>query len=353
MTQRSIEGVVSSTAYPSQTTETALSKFAECHVHELSRLGGREQFKEFLTNDCQNTNNIIGNSSKTHAQITPDFTSVDLEQLKQKAYNFNRWATIPEGVIPLTAADSDFPIATPIKEALEEYVNQGYMNYGPASGLPQLRKAIARNRSISPDKVFVTNSAASSMFLIAQYCLSPGDEVICPDPVDFLFQRAIENAGGIVKQYELVPPRGADSSGLDHWTFRTEEASDLISSRTKMIAICNPHNPIGRVWTAEEIKQLCDIAVYHNLLIWSDEVWADISYVPFHSTASLSKEYESRTFTVTESSKGYGLAGMRLGAVLCPTKQDAEALAKISLAEDTAYGVPVLSQVAGTAALKR
>jgi aspartate/methionine/tyrosine aminotransferase len=280
-----------------------------------------------------------------------DDSQIDLDQLRRKAYNY-RWATVPDDVIPLTAADSDFPVARPIREAMAKYINEGYMNYTPPMGLPSLREAIVNHRRLqSMNQVFVTDSAASAMFLVAQYCLRhPGDEVLCPDPVDFLFQRSIEQAGGKVVRYALSAPSQSNGS---LWKLDADVISSLITHRTKMIAICNPHNPVGRVWTVAEIRQLCDIAKRNHLLLWSDEVWADITYTPFTPTAEISRQYDIDTFTVIGFSKGYGLAGLRIGAILCPTSADAEAISKLSLANDTAYGTASVSQVAAQAALER
>lgn len=224
------------------------------------------------------------------------------------------------------------------------------MNYGPAKGLPDLREAIARQRGASSKCVFIANSAASAMFLVAKYCLSPGDEVLLSDPVDFLFQRAIENAGGVVVRYALTPPL---LSSEQHWTFSVDDLIPLVTDKTKMIAICNPHNPVGKVWDYLVISELCALASRFGLTLWSDEVWADISYVPFTPTAQIAQRFGVKTFTVIGFSKGYALAGLRIGAVISPVESDIDAISSLSLAEDTAYGVSVLSQVAAQAALEK
>jgi aspartate/methionine/tyrosine aminotransferase len=289
---------------------------------------------------------------RTDGNIIDEYTfshsDVDEQQLSQKAYNY-RWATVPSDTIPLTAADCDFPIAKPIRDAMIQYVHEGYMNYGPAKGLPALREMIATHRNTSSSCVFIANAAASAMFLVAKYCLSPGDEVLLSDPVDFLFQRAIENAGGVVVRYALKPP----SQSNEHWTFNVNDLVPLITNKTKMIAICNPHNPVGKVWNDQAISELCALASRFNLTLWSDEVWADISYVPFTPTETIAKRFGTKTFTVIGFSKGYGLAGLRIGAVISPMETDTDAISSLSLAEDTAYGVSVLSQVAAQAALEK
>lgn len=348
-----------------QTTDVALIKFIRARQVEVNNIihAGRRMLRDFIdgsseyaelpyvkdiTRGCSSNNT---SSEEVVERAVFDDSQIDLDQLQRKAYNY-RWATVPDNVIPLTAADSDFPVAKPIREAMAKYIDEGYMNYTPPMGLPSLREAIANHRQLqSMNQVFVTDSAASAMFLVAQYCIRhPGDEVLCPDPVDFLFQRSIEQAGGKVVRYALSAP--SQSKGA-LWKFDADVISSLITHRTKMIAICNPHNPVGRVWTVAEIRQLCDIAKRNHLLLWSDEVWADITYKPFTPTAEIARQYDIDTFTVIGFSKGYGLAGLRIGAILCPTPVDAEAISKLSLANDTAYGTASVSQVAAQAALER
>ncbi|MEZ4381333.1 MAG: aminotransferase class I/II-fold pyridoxal phosphate-dependent enzyme [Nannocystaceae bacterium] len=276
---------------------------------------------------------------------------VDLDVLRQRAHNY-RWAEVEEDVIPLTAADSDFPIAAEIRGAMAAYIDSGYMSYGPNHGLPIFRatvaETLARRRGIpcAPAAVFAANSAASAMFLVAKALLQPGDEVLIADPVDFLFERSVVAAGGIVRRFAVDLERGM--------TVDVDAVEALIGPRTRMIAICNPHNPLGRVWSREELAALAELALRHDLQILSDEVWSDVVFdAPMISVAALSPEIAARTHTVYGFSKGYGLAGLRLGVVLCPSPAAAERLAEISHADATAYGVATLSQIAGVAALTR
>ncbi len=273
---------------------------------------------------------------------------VNLSVLRQRAFNY-RWATLPEHVIPLTAADSDFPVCQHITQALQQYVEVGYLPYAPAEGLPEFRAAasqyLASKRELeSPvERIFVTDSAASGLYLVAQHCLQPGDEALIADPVDFLFERSVLSAGGTVKRYTLQGERP---------TFQIEQLESLITPRTKLFGLCSPHNPLGRVWTRQELEQIGDFCLRHNLWILSDEVWAEVVYQPFKhiSIASLSREIAKKTFVVSGFSKAYGLAGLRLGTLLSPTVEAHQAIVQRCGATDTAYGVSSLSQIAGTAA---
>ena len=276
--------------------------------------------------------------------------NINLSILKQRAYN-HRWAVQENGVIPLTAADSDFPVADTITAAMQEYLASGYLPYSPAAGLPEFLQVAAstlqqrKNMFCTSDHIMATNSAASALYLVAKYVLNPGDEALIADPVDFLLEKSVVAAGGRVKRYGL--------DAANNYGFDVDEIVSLITpGKTKLISICNPHNPLGRVWTPGELGQLAEIALQYNLWILSDEVWSDIVYAPHRhtATASLSAEIAERTFSVFGFSKGYGLAGLRLGMLVCPSPAVRQDLLQLSHAQETAYGVSSLSQIAGMAA---
>lgn len=290
--------------------------------------------------------------------LTGDFSDqlfsddkVNLAVLRNRAFNF-RWATLAEDTIPLTAADSDFPISQEISNAVQAYIGQGYLPYGPAGGLPHFRDTVAQhyltkhNVSCRADQVLATDSAASALYLVANFALSLGDEAIIADPVDFLFERSVVAAGGVVRRFKL------DRS--QNFAFDPAQIESLINNKTRLLSICNPHNPSGRVWKRTELETLCEIALKHRLWIMSDEVWADIVYSDndFCSVASISPEIASRTFTIYGFSKGYGLAGLRAGVLICPDVDTSQVVLAQSHADETAYGVSTLSQIAGIAAIE-
>ena len=257
---------------------------------------------------------------------------------------------MPEGVIPLTAADPDFPSAPEIAEALNRFISDRYLCYGPAEGLTEFKESVAdyfrekRNIPANPSFIFPVDSAAFGIYLICRAFLKPGDEAIIFDPVDFLFRYSIEALGG--KAVPLAIPPG--NQPVDF-----EKLEKLITPRTKMICLCNPLNPTGKVFTREELLELGDIAVKHNLIIMSDEIWSDIVFTPheYTSIASLSEEIRNQTVTVTGFSKSYGLAGLRIGAVMASSATHFKVLIDSSMHHSTVHGANVLGQVAASTAL--
>lgn len=278
-----------------------------------------------------------------------DPTLIDLPILRKRAYNL-RWATVPEDVIPLTAADPDMPCAPQIAEAIARFARERYFCYGPPEGQPAFRESMAgyfrekRHIPASPASIFPVDSAAFGIYLTCKAFLAAGDEAIIFDPVDFLFRYSIEAVGA--RAIPLAIPPGDAPVDFD----RLER---LVTRRSRMICVCNPLNPTGKVFTREELVRFGELAVKHNLVILSDEVWSDITFPPnsYTSIASLGKEISDRTVTVTGFSKSHGLAGLRIGAVMATNREHYDLLLNASLHKATVHGANLLSQVAATAAL--
>lgn len=274
---------------------------------------------------------------------------IDFAALARGAYNL-RWAEVEEGVIPLTAADSDFPAPEPVRAALARALRAGYLNYAPAAGLPEFRQAAAEHYArrdgveLAPGRVVAVDSAASGMAALARAHLAPGDEMLVWDPVDFLFAHAAEAAGAKAVRVPFAKEGPLD---FDAW----ERA---ITPRTRMIGVCQPHNPFGRVLARAELERILDIAERHDLWIMSDEVWSDIVHAPHRHVAflALGERARRRTLVVHGLSKSYGLAGLRIGCAILPDEESARRFVEKSGALHTSYGAATLSQVAAVSAWK-
>lgn len=274
---------------------------------------------------------------------------IDFQILQNRAYNL-RWASVPNDVIPLTAADPDFKCAQVIQEAIENYTHGGYFSYAPAEGLPEFKEAASsffeskRNLKIHPSQILPVDSAAYGIYLVCKSLLNSGDEAIIFDPVDFLFQYSIENLGARPVRFSIPP-------GTEQVDFSNLEK--LITKKTKLICLCNPLNPTGKVFKRDELELLGQIALKHNLIILSDEIWSDIVFGPnqFTSIASISEEIANHVITVSGFSKSYGLAGLRIGLVTTSNKDLFNLIFHKSLHQSTVHGANSLGQIAAAAAL--
>ena len=276
---------------------------------------------------------------------------IDLSVLKKRAYNL-RWATQPEGVIPLTAADPDFPCAPEITEAISKHISDRYFSYGPSQGLPELRESIARyysqkrNLELNPDFILPVDSAAFGIYVASKAILKPGDEAIIFDPVDFLFRYSVESVGATAIPFPIHPESQVPDFDL---------MESLITPACKMICLCNPLNPSGKVFTKTELLRIGELAEKYNLTILSDEIWSDIVFSPTNYTciSSISEAISNRTIIVHGFSKSYGLAGLRIGMLATGSKKLYDVLFENSLHQSTVHGVNVLSQIAAIAALDK
>ena len=217
---------------------------------------------------------------------------IEPQLLRERAFNL-RWATVDPDVIPLTAADPDFPVAHEIRQAIAAHAAEGVLGYGPTEGFDGFRAAVARmlsSRSVSarPDQILATDGAASALWAACRAVLGPGDEALTFDPIDFLLPHCSEQAGATVVRCPLE--RGT-------WVIAEGALEQRITEHTRAILLCNPHNPTGRVLRVDELRRIGDLAIAHDLVIINDEVWADIILgdVEMTSIASLSPEIAERT----------------------------------------------------------
>ena len=276
---------------------------------------------------------------------------VNIEALKAKAYN-GRWAEVEQGVIPLTAADPDFPVAHEITDAIIDYLKDGYLSYTPHTGLESFKHSIARyintykSEEVDPALVLPIDSAARGMYVIAESVLSLGDEVIVFDPVDYLFRESSLSAGASITLFPAkVVNDSIDVSSLESY----------VTPKTKMICLCNPHNPLGLVYSKEDLDTILTIANKYDLWIMNDEIWSDIVYKekPFISILSFGKERNKKTLSVFGFSKSFGVAGLRAGALYAHEQTIFDTLLEKSQVKTTAGGIASLSQIGAMAALEK
>lgn len=277
-------------------------------------------------------------------------TSVKMEVLRKRAYNM-RWAEQEEGVIPLTAADSDFPPAPEIAQSLIDYINGGYFCYVPHRGMQEFKDSVSRalklrkNEDVSPDLILPIDSAARGMDVIAHTVLQPGDEAIVFDPVDFLFKTSMEAAGAKIILYPMrLRPDGS---------INFDDLEQYITPKTKMLGLCNPHNPLGKVYPLEDLEHILSLSEKYGFYIMNDEIWSDIVYpdAKFHSILELGADRNRRTLSVFGFSKSFGIAGLRAGCVYCQDGELFERVLSASMVDSTIGGISSLSQIAGIACM--
>ncbi|PHH59288.1 hypothetical protein CDD81_3412 [Ophiocordyceps australis] len=205
------------------------------------------------------------------------------------------------------------------KEAVERVdCNQ----YAPPKGRPRLRKAIADSyspfwgRKIDADsEVVVTTGANEGMLSAFMAFIEPGDEVIVFEPFFDQYISNIEMAGGKVVYVPMHPPSSGSTktTSAAEWTVDFGQLEQAITPKTKMLVLNTPHNPVGKVYSKQELQRIGDLCVKNEVLIISDEVYDRLYYVPFVRIATLSPEIERLTLTVGSAGKNFYATGWRVG----------------------------------------
>ncbi len=230
-------------------------------------------------------------------------------------------------IIPMWVADMDLPVARPITEALKKRIEHEL--YGYPIPLPYSTLIAVINRmkrkydwDIKPEWVVTTPGVVPAMHIAIRSFTTPGDAVIYQEPVYYHFQRAIEGSGcqGAVNLLTLKNGRyEIDYKDLAE-KFQPKTGMYPTPSRAKMLLLCNPHNPVGRVWTREELVKMGEITISNDAVVVSNEIHCEILYkgyqhIPF---ASISETFEQNSIVCMSPSKTFNVAGLEASVIIIP-----------------------------------
>lgn len=256
-----------------------------------------------------------------------------------------KWDRYEEDVLPLWVADMDFAAPEPVILALEERVAHGVFGYGAAPDdlyqVIQERLAGLYGWRVKRDEIFFVPGVVSGFNLACRAVGAPGDEVLVEAPVYPPMLEAPGNAGRVCKVVPLAEGRQRYEHDFDAF----EQA---ITGRSALFLLCNPHNPVGRVFETAELERLAEMCLRHDIVICSDEIHCDLIYsghqhVPI---ASLGPEVAARTITFFAPSKTFNIAGLSCSVGVV---QDPELRGRL---EQTGAGlVPGVNVLGYTAAL--
>lgn len=223
-----------------------------------------------------------------------------------------KWQHYGPDVLPLWVAEMDFPLAEPIKRAIEDLIAKDDLGYPQFSGLPGLKEAVCRRLesrygyATEPEQVMLLGSTGAGLNLSVHAFTEPGDEVLLLTPLYPPFKMAAERADRVAVEVEL-------KCGDEQYEIDFEALESAVSDRSRLLMLCNPHNPVGRVFTLPELERLADFAQRHDLLIVSDDLHADIlldgTHIPI---ASLSPEVAQRTVTFYGPTKAFNIPGLKI-----------------------------------------
>ncbi|WP_024820335.1 pyridoxal phosphate-dependent aminotransferase [Arthrobacter sp. 31Y] len=227
------------------------------------------------------------------------------------------WST--PGAIVLSIGEPGFALPRHILDAGIACLARDETNYTPNAGIPALREAFAarfreqQSLAIGAERVYVVDGAQQGLHFAMSLLLSPGDEILIPNPGYPTFAMTSRLLHAVPVQYPLYPKNDFQP--------HIEDIEALITARTRVIVLNSPSNPLGAVISEKATRELVELAVRHDLWIISDECYEAFTFdVPHVSPARFDSEVpgEARVFTSLTLSKTYGLTGLRIGALICP-----------------------------------
>ena len=242
------------------------------------------------------------------------YDRVSLEHLRARPGA--KWKYYPEDVLPLWVAEMDFPLAEAVKDAIRERLDADDLGYPMPDGVPGLREAVVArfaerfDVTFAPERVALVGTTGTSLALAARAFAGPGDEVLLLTPLYPPFKRAVETAGRSPVEVELA-------LGPNGYTIDFDALEAAVTPATRMLMVCNPHNPVGRVFTQDEVEGLASFALRHNLWVVSDDLHADLIFEGRHRPiAGVSDAIAQRTVTLYGPTKAFNVPGLKISFAL-------------------------------------
>jgi aspartate aminotransferase len=219
-------------------------------------------------------------------------------------------------IVDLSVGEPDFPTPPSVVEAGKDALDAGHTGYTASTGIPALRDAIVEKLSDdglshSPEEIIVTPGGKQALYEVFQALIDDGDEVVLLDPAWVSYEAMAKLAGGSLSRVDLSPHGFQLEPALD-------ALAQTLSDDTELLVINSPSNPTGAVFSEAALRGVRDLAVDHDIMVISDEIYKEVTYgVDAVSLGSL-KGMGDRTITLNGFSKAYSMTGWRLGYFSAP-----------------------------------
>ncbi|MFC0211477.1 aminotransferase class I/II-fold pyridoxal phosphate-dependent enzyme [Paenibacillus chartarius] len=251
-------------------------------------------------------------------------------------------------IISLGVGEPDFSTPWHVREAVVLSLERGKTKYTPNSGIPELREAIAEylytnfHTPYEPkDEVLVTVGGSEAIDLALRALITPGDEILIPEPCYISYSPIVTIGGG-----KAV---GIETSAKHNFKLQASELEAAITPRSKVLILCYPSNPTGGIMTREDLLPLVEVIQKHDLLVISDEIYAELTYGTKHTSIASLPGMRDRTILVSGFSKAFAMTGWRMGYA-CGHREIISAMLKIH--QYTVMCAPTMGQVAALEALR-
>lgn len=245
---------------------------------------------------------------------------IDRKNTRCLKYDFAVKRGMPEDVLPLWVADMDFETSSYIEDALTERVKEGIFGYSDVQTpyFEIIRDWMVRHHDWEPQEKWLikTPGVVFALAMAVKAYTDPGDKVLLQQPVYYPFSEVITDNGREVVSNDLVLTEDGTYK-IDFADFEKK----IIANGIKLFLLCSPHNPVGRVWTKEELETIGDICVKHGVTVVSDEIHNDFIWEGKHTVfACIKREFADISITCTSPSKTFNLASMLISNIFIPNQ---------------------------------
>lgn len=270
-------------------------------------------------------------------------TVIDRKGTRSLKYDFAVRRGKPENVLPLWVADMDFQTSSYITEALEDMVKHGVFGYSESEEhyFEAVQNWMERhyNWHVKESWMTKTPGIVFALAMAVKAYTQENDAVLIQPPVYYPFKEVVEDNHRRLVNNTLVLD-GDGTYTIDYEDFEKK----IIEENVKLFILCNPHNPVGRVWTKEELERLGDICLKHGVFVVSDEIHADFVFERKHTVFSEVKEaYRDISMICTSPSKTFNIAGLQISNIFISNPEKATAFRRqVAAAGYSQVGLPGL-----------
>ena len=241
---------------------------------------------------------------------------IDRRGTKCLKYDFAVQRGRPAEVLPLWVADMDFKVSSYIEDALVRQAQHAIYGYTESDdayfAAVQQWMAAHHNWQVQPDWLQKTPGVVFAIAVAVKACTQPGDAVLIQQPVYYPFSEVILDNGRKLVSSDLVLNGEAGRYEIDFADFEAK----IMENGVKLFLLCNPHNPVGRVWSREELLKIGEICQRHGVTVFSDEIHADFVWKGEHQVfAALDPAFAAFTITATAPSKTFNIAGLQVSNI--------------------------------------
>ena len=282
-----------------------------------------------------------------------DLRALDLSELQ--THRSEKWRAFPKEVLPLPVAEMDFPVAEPIRQTLREMIDHSDLGYlGPIPEMGAAFAGFAQRRwswTVDPQQVRIAADVGVGVVEVLRVVTKPGDTILINSPVyPNFFTWCTETH---LEHIDVPLTQSAEQVNGSNWILDWDGIEKAYASGIKAHLISNPHNPLGRVYTRDELSRLAELAKKHKVYLLSDEIHAPLTFAEQSFTPLLTVSETAREvgITITAASKGWNIAGLKCAIIVTENAQLFETLNAIAPA--THYRASLLGAFATVTAFEK